>query len=202
MKIKHLIAIAIIAFAATTSADIETDRAALRVIKAAYEEACKSGDPDKLAPYLSKDSTGVMVTSEEVTGLDGIKAYWSKIQSLMGPGGSYSTKVNVDTTEIFGDISVSRGTTDDLVRVAGGKELKFNSRWTAICRRESGAWKIHRMQASLDPIQNVFISARVGGTKVMFGIGGVAVGVILGFLLFRPKKRIIAQPQMPSDRSV
>jgi ketosteroid isomerase-like protein len=194
MKIKHLIAIAIIAFAATTCAEIESDRAALRVIKAAYEEACKSGDPDKLAPYLAKDTTGVMVTSEEVIGLDGIKAYWAKIQSLIGPGGSYSTKVNVDTTEIFGDISVSRGTTDDLVRLAGGKELKFNSRWSAVCRRENGAWKIYRMQASLDPIQNVFISARVSGAKLTFGIGGLVVGLVLGFLVFRAKKRKLAQP--------
>lgn len=189
MKHRHLFSIVLFAIASTTRADLESDRAALRIIKAAYEEACKAGDPAKLGPYLTKEATGVMVTGEEVVGLDGIKAYWAKIQSLMGPGGSYATTVNVDTTEVFGDVAVSRGTTDDVVRVAGGKELKFNSRWTAVCRREDGAWKIHRMQASLDPIQNVFIATRVTGAKLTFGIGGAAVGLILGFLLFRPKKR-------------
>lgn len=189
MKHRHFIAIILIAIVSTARADLESDRAALRVIKAAYEEACKAGDPAKLGPYLAKEATGVMVTGEEVVGLDGIKAYWAKIQSLMGPGGNYTTTVNVDTTEVFGDVAVSRGTTDDVVRVAGGKELKFNSRWTAVCRRENGVWKIHRMQASLDPIQNVFISVRVTGAKLTFAIGGAVVGCLLGIFLYRAKKR-------------
>ena len=193
MKHRHLFAIIFLTIVSTTRADLESDRAALRVIKAAYEEACKAGDPAKLGPYLAKEVTGVMVTGEEVVGLDGIKAYWAKIQSLMGPGGSYSTTVNVDTTEVFGDVAVSRGTTDDMVRVAGGKEVKFNSRWTSVCHRENGAWKIHRMQASLDPIQNVFIASRVIGAKLTFGIGGGVVGFFLGLLLFRVRKQRQAQ---------
>lgn len=193
MKHRNLFAIVLLAIVSPTRADLESDRAELRVIKAAYEEACKTGDPTKLAPYLAKETTGVMVTGEEVVGLDGIKAYWAKIQSLMGPGGTYSPTVNVETTEVFGDVAVSRGTTDDAVRVAGGKELKFNSRWTAVCRRENGAWKIHRMQASLDPIQNVFIATRVTGAKLTFGIGGSVAGFVLGFLLFRRTNRPVDQ---------
>jgi ketosteroid isomerase-like protein len=189
MNLKYLIPIVMLAVVSTAHASLETDRAELRVIKAAYENACKAGDPDKLAPYLAKGATGVMVTGEEVAGLDGIKAYWAKIRSLMGPGGSYSTTVNVDATEVFGDISVSRGTTDDLVRLAGAKDLKFSSRWTAVCHRENGAWKIYRMQASLDPIQNVFIASRVTGAKLIFGTGGAVAGLALGFLLFRRTKR-------------
>ena len=92
---------------------------------------------------------------------------------------------------------VHPGATDDLVRLAGAKELKFNSRWTAICRRENGAWKIYRMQASLDPIQNVFISSRVTGAKLTFGIGGGVVGFVLGILLFRSKTRL--PPLMPKS---
>ncbi len=188
MNLKYLSLVVLLAFVSTARADLESDRAALRVIKAAYEEACKTGDPGKLAPHLAKEATGVMVTGEEVLGLDGIKAYWTKIQSLMGPGGTYTTTVNVDTTEVFGDLAVSRGVTDDVVRVAGAKELKFSSRWTAVCRRENGAWKIYRMQASLDPIENVFIASRVTGAKLTFGIAGGVIGSVLGFLLGRAKK--------------
>jgi ketosteroid isomerase-like protein len=188
MKLKLLQLLCLIAFAAPLRADLESDRAALRVIKAAYEEACRAGDPQKLAPHLGANATAVMVTGEEVAGLQGIQQYWSKIQTLMGPGGTYATTVNVDQTEIFGDLSVSRGTTDDLVRIAGGRELKFNSRWTAICLRETNGWKIHRLQASLDPIQNVFIDARVSGAKLTFGLAGLALGAIAAALLVRRKR--------------
>jgi hypothetical protein len=44
------------------------------------------------------------------------------------------------------------------------------------------------MQASLDPINNVFIAARIVGAKMTYGIGGVVVGLILGFLLFRRRR--------------
>jgi uncharacterized protein (TIGR02246 family) len=188
MKIKLLLTASFLAFALAARADVESDRAALRVIKAAYEDACKSGDPQKLAAHLGPNATGVMVTGEEVSGLEGIKAYWAKIQSLMGPGATYSTAITVDTTDIFGDTSVSRGTTDDVVRLGNGREMKFGAHWTAVCRRENGAWKIHRMQASLDPINNVFIAARIVGAKMTYGIGGVVVGLILGFVLFRRRR--------------
>lgn len=101
----------------------------------------------------------------------------------MGPGGTYSTAVTVDNTDFFGDTSVSRGTTDDIVRLAGGKELKFNTRWTAVCRRENVAWKIHRMQASLDPVENVFVDVRVAGAKMTYGIGGAIAGLVLALVI-------------------
>src|SRR5215472_6671728 len=92
-------------------ADEESDRAALRMIRTNYMEAVNSGDPSKMAPFLSKEVTGVMVTGEEVKGLDGLVAYWKKIQDLIGTGGSYHVAVNVDKTDLYGDIAVSRGST-------------------------------------------------------------------------------------------
>jgi ketosteroid isomerase-like protein len=197
MKTKFFL-FAFLIFTLPATADVESDRAALRVIKGIYEQACKSGDPQKLAPYLTRDATGVMVTGEEVTGIDGIKAYWAKIQALMGPGGRYSTAINVETTDVFGDTSVSRGTTDDLVHLASGRELRFNTRWTAVCRRENDGWKIHRMQASLDPIQNVFVAARISAAKITFGLGGVVAGFLIAFLLLRRKSKSTLQASPPA----
>jgi ketosteroid isomerase-like protein len=178
----------VLAFVLIAKGADEDERAPLRVIKAAYEEACKTGDPQKLAPHLSTNVTGVMVTGEEVIGLEGIKNYWAKIQSLMGPGSIYETAITVDNSEFFGDTSLSRGTTADLVRLATGRELKFNTRWSAVCRKENGAWKIHRMQASMDPVENVFISARITGAKFTYGIGGVVSGLALGLVFFRRRR--------------
>ena len=196
MNAKAYILLTIFALTFTVQAADEADRAALRAIKAVYEDACKTGDPNKLAPHLSANATGVMVTGEEVVGLDGIKTYWTKIQSLMGPGGVYTTAITVDNTEFFGDTSVSRGTTDDLVRLASGNELKFNSRWTAVCRKENGAWKIYRMQASLDPIQNVFIAGRIAGAKLTYGIGGLVTGLALGFIILKRRRSAASSTEM------
>ena len=189
MKSKRLLLLVIATFGilccfvSTTRADEEADRAALRLIRTNYMEAIDSGQVAKLAPYLSKDVTGVMVTGEEVKGLDGLEAYWKKIQDLIGPGGSYHVAVNVDKTDLYGDVAVSRGSTEDVVRLGNRKELHFSSYWTSVCRKEDGAWKVVRMEASMNPVDNVFISLRLQKTKIVYGVGGLVVGVVLVLII-------------------
>jgi ketosteroid isomerase-like protein len=164
-------------------ADDDANRAALRMIRTNYEEAANSGDLSKFKSDLSDQVTGVMVTGEPVTGYDGLVSYWKGIQDLIGPGGSYHVTVNTDKTDLFGDIAVSRGTTEESVRLANGKELDFSSFWTAVCHKEDGKWKIFRMQATLNPVHNVFVSLQLGKAKLIYGIGGIVAGVMLVLLL-------------------
>ena len=160
-------------------ADDEAEHAALRKIKAAYEDAVNSGNPSKIGPFLGKEVTGVMVTGEPVQGLESLESYWKKIQSIIGQGGSYHVNVNVSKSDLYGDTAVSSGTTEDVVRLANGRELKFNSLWTTVCRKENGDWKIIRMQATMDPVENVFVSARLKIAKLTFGVGGFVLGALL-----------------------
>ena len=174
---------------APAHADEEADHNALRAIKAAYEAAVNAGDPTRLAPHLATNATAVMVTGEAITGLAGLENYWRKIQTLLGPGGSYHFAANVERTDFYGDLALSRGTTDDLVRLPGGKELKFNSHWTAVCHREPGGWKILRLQATLDPVDNVFVRAKLAATRVAWAAAGVIAGLLLTLLLVRLRSR-------------
>jgi len=160
-------------------ADEEADHAALRMIRTNYMEAVNSGDLSKMASHLSRDVTGVMVTGEEVKGLDGLQSYWKRIQDLIGPGGSYHVTVNVDKTDLSGEVAVSRGNTEDIVRLGSGKELRFNSFWTSVCRKEDGVWKVVRMQASMNPVDNVFVSLNLQKTRLAYGVGGIVAGAIL-----------------------
>ena len=171
-------------------ADEELDHAELRNIKAAYEEAVNNADPAKIALYLSENVTGVMITGEEVKGFAGLEAYWKKIQELMGPGGTYHVKVNADKTEFHGDVSVSRGNTEDVVKLASGKEFHFSSFWTAVCKKENGVWKVIRMQATMDPVDNVFVAARVKTNRIIYGVIGavVALAVVFVVRMLRGKK--------------
>jgi len=165
-------------------ADDAADRAALRMIRTNYEVAVNSGDPSKIKGDLSKDVTGVMVTGKEVEGYDGLVTYWKEVQALIGTGGTYHVTVNVDKTDLLGDVAVSRGTTDETVRLPNGKELDFNAFWTAVCHKEDGQWKVFRMEATLDPVHNVFVTLQIKRAKLIYGIGGL-LGGILFFLVIR-----------------
>ena len=171
-------------FARSACADEAADRSALHMIRTNYMEAVNSGDLAKMAPYVGADTTGVMVTGEEVKGMEGLTAYWAKIQNLIGPGGNYHVTVNLDKTDLYhDDLAVSRGSTEDTVHLGNGKDLHFNSLWTAICHKEGGNWKVIRMEASLDPVNNVFVSLQLAKAKLQFGIIGVAAGAALGLVI-------------------
>ncbi len=170
-------------------ADEEADHNALRAIKAAYEAAVNAGDPARLAPHLATNATAIMVTGEAIAGLAELENYWRKIKQLIGPGGSYHFTANVERTDLYGDLAVSRGTTDDTVRLPGGRELKFNSHWTAVCHREPGGWKILRLQATLDPVDNVFVRTKLATNRATWGAGGALASTLLTLLLLRFRSR-------------
>lgn len=183
MKTNQILVVAIAAvfccWNTIVHADEEADHAALRMIRTNYEDAVNSGDLSKIKNDLSKDVTGVMVTGRSVAGYDGLVSYWKEVQSLIGTGGTYHVTVNVDKTDLFGDVAVSHGTTDEAVRLPNGKELDFSAFWTAVSHKEDGTWKVVRMEATMNPIDNVFVSLQLKKAKLIYGIGGLVAGILL-----------------------
>jgi ketosteroid isomerase-like protein len=173
----------VIARATVGYAAEEADHEALRKIKADYEESVKSDDLSKLIPHLGGNMTAVTPTGEEVKGAQQLQSYFKSIWDLIGKGGTYQVKVNVTNTDLYGDIAVSYGTTDEFVKTAEGREYKFPMLWTAVARREDGGWKAIRMHGSMNPLSNVFVTTQLNATKWIYGGGGVLVGLIVGFLL-------------------
>jgi ketosteroid isomerase-like protein len=168
-------------------ADEEQDHEALRQLRAVYEQAVNENRLELLAPHLDASFTGVMLTGDQVSGFDGLKAYWAKIRDLMGPGGRYTVKLNPDLSLLFGDVALAKGTTEDVVVTDAG-EYRFSGHWTAVLQRKDGAWKVVRAQGSMDPIGNPFVKkgmsrvGLVGGGAgiVLGGLAGVFAGMALG----------------------
>lgn len=157
----------------------EEDRQALRQLKTLYEQAVNEDKLDLLAPHLDAAFTGIMLTSEPVVGLEGMKAYWRKMKDLMGSAGSYRVSVSYEPAQFYGDIATARGTTSDVVTMPG-KEFRFASHWTATCRKQDGAWKILRIHASMDPLGNPFVTSWLQAARGLFGAGGAAAGLLVG----------------------
>lgn len=163
------------------------DRRALLKVKDLYEEAANNGNPSQLKPHLDPEFTGVMVTNEAVQSFTDVQAYWDKISAMLGAGGRYKTKINVDGHAVIdGELAIAHGTSEDVAITAGGKEYPFSSRWTAVCRRDAeGQWKILRVHGSIDPLNNVFISSADRMARFLIGATAAAVGAVSGFFLAR-----------------
>lgn len=158
----------------------EADRAALRKIRGLYEEVVKTDDLTRLMPYLAPNVTAVTPTGEEVKGPQELQAYFKRIWDMIGKGGSYEVKVNLGATDLYGDIAVSHGTTNEFVRADNGSEYRFPMLWTAVSRKDSGEWKVIRMHGSIDPLTNVFVTTQLKAVKWLYGLGGLVVGLLAG----------------------
>lgn len=169
--------------AATTapaSPEEEAEHAAIRQLRALYEQSIREGKPEMLAPHVASDFRGVMVTGRLVKNVEELQRYWADIQELIGPGGSYTTTLNPERTVLLGDIALARGSTDDVVVTGEGREFRFTSLWTATLQKVDGVWKVRQMQGSIDPVDNAFV--REFGRRALIPAAGIAgaVGAVIG----------------------
>ena len=164
-------------------ADEEADHNALRKLRATYEDALNNNGLTRLKPALADGFTGVMISGEEIKNYEDLQAFWKRVWDMIGSGGSYHVKVITDQTDFFGDVGVSRGYTEEVIRTAAGREYAVRPRWTAVTRRQNGEWKIFRVHAALNPIDNAAITEKVRRAGLVFGFSGLAAGLILGLLV-------------------
>jgi ketosteroid isomerase-like protein len=176
-----ILTLASAAFATPT--DDEAAHAALRQIKAVYEKAVSTGDLTPLKGLFLPETTAVMLLGQEIKSYDELEQHWKYVRGLIGPGGSYSTTLQPETSLIYGDFAVSRGTSDEVVKTGAGKEFRYTSRWTAVSRRVGDQWKVIRLHGSMDPVTNVFTMSFLRAAKLTYGIGGLMVGALLGAVL-------------------
>ena len=164
-------------------ADEEADHNALRKLRATYEDALNNNDMTKLKPALADGFSGVMISGDEIKSFEDLQAFWKRVWEMIGAGGSYHVNVVTDQTDFFGDVGVSRGYNEEVFHTAAGKEYVVRPKWTAVTRRQNGEWKIFRVHAALNPIDNVAITEKVYRAGQIFGFSGVAAGLILGLLV-------------------
>lgn len=163
-------------------ADEEADHNALRKMRATYEDALNNNDLSKIKPMLADGFSGVMLSGQEVKSFEDLQGFWNMVLGMVGKGGTHHVKVVADHTDFFGDVGISRGYNEESFHTADGKDYAFTAPWTAVTRRQNGEWKIFRAHSGLNPMDNVIVTEIVRRAKLLFGLSGLAAGLILGLL--------------------
>jgi hypothetical protein len=169
--------------AAAISPEEEAEWVKIRQVKSIYEEAVGSNQVEKLRPYVAKNFHGVLVNGREARSFDDLLKRNQEIRDLIGAGGSYQVKIKYEPGTMFGSAAEAHGTAEETVVTGSGKRFEFVSYWLANLVKEDGQWKLYRIQATLDPVDNVFVHDTVKYTKIFFGGGALLIGAVLGFAL-------------------
>jgi ketosteroid isomerase-like protein len=180
--------------------DDEADHEALRELKAVFEKAASQNQLDLLRPHLHEPFSVVTYTDREFTDFEAFKSRWQQTRDETVGSGSYKVTLLPERSEIYGDMAIAHGDSENVLVTGTGNEYKFSSHWTAVLRKVDGEWRIVRAHSSLDPFGNPMLVAGVKQKLVQVGLatgaGGLALGAIVAYFLAR--RRPAAAGQRPA----
>lgn len=167
----------------------DDDQRQFQIMKQTFEQAVRENRIEMMAPFLDPQFSIVTYTDREFTDFEAFKAQWQKTRDQVLQGGSYTVELLPDRRIVSGDISISKGNSENVLTTGGGNTQQFESHWTVICRKTDGQWKILRAHNSLNPFSNPMLESAVRKMILKYcalaGIVGLFVGFILHMLIRR-----------------
>jgi hypothetical protein len=161
----------------------EADHQALRELKAVFEKAASENRLELLKPYVNEKFSAVTYTDREFTDFEAFKERWQKTREEIVGNGSYQVTLLPERSELYGDLAIARGDSENILINEAGKEFRFTSHWTAVCRKVDGQWKILRAHSSLDPFGNPMLVDGVRQRMLLAAGVAALVGLIVGGLV-------------------
>jgi hypothetical protein len=124
--------------------------------------------------------------SEVCRGADGLREFFNRMGKETFRGYKVPPTPDALTQLYGGDTGVVFG------HVVGqytllGKELEFDSRWTATLVKENGRWLLASYHVSLNALDNPLINS-AKKSLLWVAVGAGVIGLILGWLIGRRKK--------------
>jgi len=181
----------ILATPAAAADGSEEDKQALRAMARLFEQAVGQRDLKRFQTVLAPEFTGTLVT-DEVVSRESIAGFWNWVWGLIGSKGRWEVKIEPDDTLFFGDLAVARGLANDHIVTESGRDYRFKWHWTLVVQKREGQWKAIAGHGSMDPLDNPFIKLEQTWLKLLFGVGGLLLGLIVGVggtLLLRRRSR-------------
>jgi ketosteroid isomerase-like protein len=158
----------------------------LRTLRTQVIEAITKGDIDTIVTHVHPNVVVTWQNSEVCRGVEGLREFFHRMGKETFKGYKVPPTPDALTVLYDGDTGVSFG------HVVGeytllGKELEFDSRWTATLVKENGRWLLASYHVSLNALDNPLInSAKKSLIGVAVGTG--FIGLVLGWLIGRRKK--------------
>jgi ketosteroid isomerase-like protein len=161
------------------------DHDALRKIKADVVSAINTRNLRGMASVLHKPFMVTVVTQDSFTDTAALQAYYDGLftRKLLRMA---RVNIEAEADELSqiqtGTFAVARGSTKELYELADGRRFDMRGRWTATAIKEDGQWKVLAIHSGTNFLDNPVLTA-VEKSTAYSGAGGLALGLVLGFLL-------------------
>jgi ketosteroid isomerase-like protein len=170
----------------------EADHDALRKLRAVVEQAINENRLELLKPHLAEGFSVVTYTDREFDDFDAFQKRWQQTREELLAGGSYTTDLQPELSQLIGDIAITKGNSKNVLVTGSGNRHEFTARWTGVCEKIDGQWKIVRVHCSLDPFGNPLVRSgarqMVIRAGLIFAVLGLACGWVARMVLVRRRR--------------
>jgi ketosteroid isomerase-like protein len=167
--------------------------AAITQLREGLITSFNKGDIDGLLSYLDPNVVVTWQNGEVCRGPEEVRAFY---QRMMSGDNRVVREIHCEPEvvgrHIYGDWAVSWGNLHDHFVLNDGSDLPFNSVFTATIVKRGDRWYVAAFHTSVSAFQNPVLSLAEHRIGLWLGLGGAAVGLILGLIvsrLFAAKRR-------------
>lgn len=165
------------------------DHEDLTKLRETTEKAINERNFDLLKPYLVQNNlTVITVDGQKFSSLDAFRDYWTKLfeNKTYGLDRIEVKPVADGPTEFLCDtVGVCHGTSNDSYVFKSGETKIMPERWTAVCVKDGGDWKVSRIIFSANILDNPVVSAAKDELQkfILISAGaGLVIGIAIGAL--------------------
>ena len=175
----------------TESAAEDPAHEELRAFRKQVVEAIGGNDIEKVLPYLTDNVVVTWQNGEVSRGPDEVRKYYDRM--MKGPSpvvkSLSSNPVPDQLTNLFGDVGVAHGSSEDHFVLTDGQDFNLKTVWSATVVKQNGAWKIASFHASTNMFDNAVLWLIVRKIAIWVGVGAGLIGIVLGALIVGIAKR-------------
>ncbi len=169
---------------AQQDAGTEADHTALRTLKEQAVKAVNTRDYDLARSLLREPFMATVITQDSFTDFEKLKTYFEGLytRSFLRMKSITMSAEADELSQIYtGTFALTRGSTKERYELADGRAFDMDGRWTAVSMKENGAWKVVAVHTGTNFLDNPVLAA-IQGSVTKFGAGGLALGLLIGFI--------------------
>lgn len=166
----------------------EAERAELRALLVAIEEAINRQDIKTLETVMHDDVVVTFLNGEVARGVPAVRTYFE--EKLGGSAAilkSYKTKTSIgNPAKFYGNTAIADGSTKDEFVFADGSTMTVDTLWTATLAKQEKRWKVVQLHFSTNIFDNALLNAAKQSITLFATIAsiiGLIIGLILGFFI-------------------
>ena len=162
----------------------QADHDALRKLKADVTVAANNRDYAAMQKQLHQPFMATLITQDSFTDLGKLKEYFENLytrDTLQMKSVSLAAEAD-ELSQIYqGTFAVTKGSTKEHYELTDGRSFDLDGRWTAVSLKDKGEWKLLAVHTGTNFLDNPVLTA-IEKSVVWFGVGGMAGGLIVGFV--------------------